>query len=123
MEPARKAGTRASDWASAVQRVPTRVNFIRLPLLRLSIFALLSALWAGLLRLGWGLPATTRRCLGRGRGVRVTCLVHWPAMAETIIVEVQRFSPESGQEAHFDSFEIPYRRAPLRASTRAYRQR
>ena len=30
-------------------------------------------------------------------------------MADTIILEVQRFSPESGEEAHFDSFEIPYR--------------
>ncbi len=29
----------------------------RLPLLALSILALLAALWAGLLRLGWGLPA------------------------------------------------------------------
>src|SRR6516162_2615819 len=58
MEPAGKAGTRASDRACAAQLVaPTRVNFIRLPLLALSMFALLAALWAGLLRLGWGLPA------------------------------------------------------------------
>ena len=29
-------------------------------------------------------------------------------MADTIILEIQRFSPESGQEPHFESFEIPY---------------
>jgi succinate dehydrogenase/fumarate reductase-like Fe-S protein len=30
-------------------------------------------------------------------------------MADTIILEIQRFSPESGEGPHFDSFEIPYR--------------
>lgn len=33
------------------------MNYRRLPLLSLSIFALLAGLWAGLLRLGWSLPA------------------------------------------------------------------
>ena len=30
-------------------------------------------------------------------------------MANTIILEIQRFSPESGEGPHFDIFEIPYR--------------
>jgi hypothetical protein len=58
MEPAEKVGTLASDRAGATQpAAPTRVKYAGLPLLALSMFALLSALWAGLLRLGLGLPA------------------------------------------------------------------
>jgi hypothetical protein len=58
MEPADQTKTRASDRAGAAQpATPTRVKYARLPQLALSMFALLAALWAGLLRLGWGLPA------------------------------------------------------------------
>jgi len=38
-------------------RAPATLKYERLPLLVVSILALLAALWAGLLRLGWGLPA------------------------------------------------------------------
>jgi hypothetical protein len=41
----------------AHQRAGENVNYRRLPLLALSIFALLAGLWAGLLRLGWTIPA------------------------------------------------------------------
>lgn len=36
---------------------PPRLKYERLPLLALAIVALMAALWAGLLRLGWNLPA------------------------------------------------------------------
>ncbi|HVA41644.1 MAG TPA: hypothetical protein VNF49_13320 [Candidatus Binataceae bacterium] len=48
----------APDCTVASHRPPVRahVNYRRLPLLAVSILALLAASWAGLLRLGWSLP-------------------------------------------------------------------
>ena len=48
----------APDCTVASRRPPARahMNYRRLPLLAVSILALLAGLWAGLLRLGWGFP-------------------------------------------------------------------
>jgi hypothetical protein len=57
MEPAGKTEAAMSERAGAAHPAGrTSVKYARLPLLALSIFALLAALWAGLLRLGWSLP-------------------------------------------------------------------
>jgi hypothetical protein len=57
MEPAGKMEAAVRERAGAAHRVArTSMKYARLPLLALSIFALLAALWAGLLRLGWSLP-------------------------------------------------------------------
>ena len=56
MGPASKAA--ASDRARATFKASRgRLRYARPPLLALSILALLAALWAGLLRLGWSVPA------------------------------------------------------------------
>jgi hypothetical protein len=58
MEPAGKREAPVSERAGAANAaVRTSLEYARLPLLALSIFALLTALWAGLLCLGWSLPA------------------------------------------------------------------
>lgn len=58
MEPAGKPKMSVSERRGATHPAARRmVHYVRLPLLALSMLALLSALWAGLLRLGWSLPA------------------------------------------------------------------
>ncbi len=57
--PGGSAETKASVVKQATasgQLAGKDVNYRRLPLLALSIFALLAGLWAGLLRLGWSVP-------------------------------------------------------------------
>ncbi len=58
MESAGTAKTSVSERGSAARPAarPT-MDYVRPPLLALSMLALLAALWAGLLRFGWGLPA------------------------------------------------------------------
>ncbi len=56
MEPAGKTEAAVSERAGAPHPARTGVKYARLLLLALSIFVLLAALWAGLLRLGWSLP-------------------------------------------------------------------
>lgn len=57
MEPAGKPKTSVSERGGASHPAVRRmVHYARLALLALSMLALLAALWAGLLRLGWSLP-------------------------------------------------------------------
>ena len=58
MKPAGKRATWAGDRAGPARTAArTWVKYARLPLLALAMFSLVAALWAGLLRLGLGLPA------------------------------------------------------------------
>jgi hypothetical protein len=57
MKPAGQTGTPVSDGTRrAFPPARSKSSYGRLPLLALSILALLAGLWAGLLRLGWSLP-------------------------------------------------------------------
>ena len=49
------------------------LNYQRLPLLALSILALLAALWAGLVRLGWSLPVGPPGVLYVAHGPLMVC--------------------------------------------------
>ncbi len=73
MEPADNPKTSVSERGSAANPAARRiVHYARLPLLAMSMLALLTALRAGLLRLGWSLP-TIQPGLYVGHGPLMVC--------------------------------------------------